>query len=255
MKKVALFSAAAGLSLAAFAGANDKLISFCTKGPDTYADGGVVEVGECYALVWRPSGTEEPFAVLADGTTAGGEIVAVYGTGTRGRCWPNCMFRVDEEDVKAKYADGTGSWSVYLLDTRRWADGAAPVPAGAAGNSRPRLVNASVKVMDAGTDKLVCKVAQCASTPSAVPADAPDAKIESVRFADGKFVVTVGNTASYLQYGLKAGETPQAVETEVADSKRTGAEAEGGKITLVAPAPSGEAPGRQFFKLTTPGRD
>ncbi len=35
----------------------DKLARFSTLGPDCYADGTIVRDGECYALVWSPTGT------------------------------------------------------------------------------------------------------------------------------------------------------------------------------------------------------
>ena len=40
------------------AGQNDALLAFSTKGPDRYADGTPVQVGEAYALVWSRTGSE-----------------------------------------------------------------------------------------------------------------------------------------------------------------------------------------------------
>ena len=47
-------------SAAAFAGMNDLIVSFSTPGPDKYADGTEVKVGECYSLVYtKADGSQE----------------------------------------------------------------------------------------------------------------------------------------------------------------------------------------------------
>ena len=47
-------------SAVAVAGMNDLLISFSTPGPDKYADGSEVQVGECYSLVGtKADGTQD----------------------------------------------------------------------------------------------------------------------------------------------------------------------------------------------------
>ena len=66
MKKILFVFGAFALAFAATAEL-DTLITFSTKGPDTYLDGKTVMDGECYALVWTKTGST--FAGLnADGT-------------------------------------------------------------------------------------------------------------------------------------------------------------------------------------------
>ena len=92
MKKTVFSALAAILVGTAFAAANDTLVMFSTKGPDTYADGTQVLDKECYALVWDKD--SEPFSVAADGTTTGGDIVLFAPFAEKGRC-PKVLFEVD----------------------------------------------------------------------------------------------------------------------------------------------------------------
>ena len=70
MPKTARIMAVAAVVMCAacaFGSMQDKLARFSTPGPDRYADGSIVQDGECYALVWSPAGTA--FAGFnADGT-------------------------------------------------------------------------------------------------------------------------------------------------------------------------------------------
>ena len=112
-------------SAVAVAGMNDLLISFSTPGPDKYADGTDVQVGECYSLV----GTK------ADGTH---DVVLNYQTKLAGKC-SQVVYMVDEVTA-AKY---TG-WDIYLVDTRDFAkDGK---PAGLDDKGQPKVKNVQAPV-------------------------------------------------------------------------------------------------------------
>ena len=238
-----LAAAAVLSSAAAFSAANDAMVSFSTKGPDKYADGATVLDGECYALVWTAPNSAG-LAVAADGTASGGEIVLAAPVAKGGRC-PKVIFEVNADDMAKKYKGG--SWSVLLLDTRRWgADGVAR-PAGTVAG-KVTLVNAtgevsggSVNVATASSSS-VSAVAAAVATATSVPKGTPSPTITGIRVDGANVFVTVRGTVPHLAYGLKAGETPSEV-TEPAGAPRSGEES--GEIILVAPVKKGGG----FFKV------
>jgi hypothetical protein len=238
-----LAAAAVLSSAAAFSAANDAMVSFSTKGPDKYADGATVLDGECYALVWTAPNSAG-LAVAADGTASGGEIVLAAPVAKGCRC-PKVIFEVNADDMAKKYKGG--SWSVLLLDTRRWgADGVAR-PAGTVAG-KVTLVNAtgevsggSVNVATASSSS-VSAVAAAVATATAVPEGTPSPTITGIRVEGANVFVTVKGTVPHLAYGLKSGETPSAV-SEPAGAPRSGEES--GEIILVAPVKKGGG----FFKV------
>ncbi len=133
MKKNMLSMLAAMAATAAFAAANDVLITFSTPGPDRYADGKTVMDGECYALCWAKN--FDAFSINPDGTATGGEVVLTAPKARDGRC-TTVVFEINADYYERKgFADG--KWAVYLLDTRRFttdADGKLVVTL--AGNSK-----------------------------------------------------------------------------------------------------------------------
>jgi len=241
-----LAAAAVLSSAAAFSAANDAMVSFSTKGPDKYADGATVLDGECYALVWMANGASG-LSVAADGSATGGEIVLAAPVAKGGRC-PKVIFEVNADDMAKKYKGG--SWSVLLLDTRRWgADGVAR-PAGTVAG-KVTLVNAtgevsggSVNVATASSSS-VSAVAAAVATATAVPEGTPSPTITGIRVEGANVFVSVKGTVPYLQYGLSSGSTPDAVTEGVSVTPQTGASAPDEEIVLVAPAKSGGA----FFKV------
>ena len=238
-----LAAAAVLSSAAAFSAANDAMVSFSTKGPDKYADGATVLDGECYALVWTAPNSAG-LTVAADGTASGGEIVLAAPVAKGGRC-PKVIFEVNADDMAKKYKGG--SWSVLLLDTRRWgADGVAR-PAGTVAG-KVTLVNAtgevsggSVNVATASSSS-VSAVAAAVASATAVPEGTPSPTITGIRVEGANVFVTVRGTVPHLAYGLKSGETPSEV-SEPAGAPRSGEES--GEIILVAPAKKGGG----FFKV------
>ena len=241
-----LAAAAVLSSAAAFSAANDAMVSFSTKGPDKYADGATVLDGECYALVWTAPNSAG-LAVAADGTASGGEIVLAAPVAKGGRC-PKVVFEVNADDMAKKYKGG--SWSVLLLDTRRWgADGVAR-PAGTVAG-KVTLVNAtgevsggSVNVATASSSS-VSAVAAAVATATAVPEGTPSPTITGIRVEGANVFVSVKGTVPYLQYGLSSGSTPDAVTEGVSETPQTGASAPDEEIVLVAPVKKGGA----FFKV------
>lgn len=245
MKKVLVATFSVLMAGATWAAANDLLITFSTKGPDTYADGQTTVMNkECYALVWDKAG--EPFAIAADGSTTGGDIVLVAPVARKGRC-PKVLFEVDAALVSEKYSSG-GSWKVYLLDTRRYGEkGAtlAPIKGG-----RPTTINASAEVSSAtisvgsGTPGAVAATSgTTAATATGLPAGFDVRPTITDIQLDGDLVyVTVENTVPYLAYDLTAGDTPEEVTERVNNPRHGG---DDGTVILVAPAQEEGA----FFKV------
>jgi len=190
----------------------------------------------------------------ADGSAAdGAKIVLVAPIAKGGRC-PKVVYRVDAKRVESEFRDG--SWSVYLLDTRKYSydkDGNQVVTlAGLKPDGDVKLVNATSRVGDATLSagagenvSLATAVATTASTGTSLPADVPQPTISAIEVKGGNVYVTIENAVPYLAYDLTTGDTPDAV-TESVDRPCTGSD--DGTVVLVAPAKEGGA----FFKV---GRD
>ena len=200
MKKAIISMLAAALSTAVFAAANDVLLTFSTKGPDTYADGGTVLDGECYALVWVRNGSS--FA----GITVSGEmadpvnnrllLVAPYA---RGGCCPTVMFEIAASIAK-NLEDGT--YSVYLLDTRVTAADGTKTVAGVNASGKLATVNGygavstTVKTKDGelasqeGCEEKSAATGESIAAAAALPAK-KQPKIKDVRVIGDKVYLTV----------------------------------------------------------------
>ena len=244
MKKTLLSFLTATLAGVAFAAANDILVTFSTKGPDKYADGTEVMDKECYVLVWDKTG--ERFAVAADGSATGGEIVLVAPVARKGHC-PKVLFEVDAALATKKYSTG-GSWKVYLLDTRRFsASGVALAPLK---DGMPTVVNAagivgdaSVSLSSGAPNAVSFDAGTVAATASELPAGFDkQPKIAGIELVGDQVFVTVENTVSYLAYDLSEGASPDEV-TERVNDPRTGGES--GTVILVAPKKKGGS----FFRV------
>jgi len=253
MKKVLVSAFAAAVSATAFAGMNNVTILFSTPGPDTYSDGTPVLNGERYALVWTPNG--ETFAgINTDATAAGGAKVAVSAPVATGypntRC-PNVLFQVDEDYAAANYKGG--SWSVVLLDTRKFklnADGTPQLDElgnrvvaswGAKGFSNGYGVIGNAVANEAGFQS-AGGVAAASGTPSA---DIPDPVVKGISFDGDNVLVTVESTSPALKYGLVSGDTPDKVDTEVSGAAASSYGSASSDIILIKAKKSGG----EFFKV------
>lgn len=216
-------------SAAAFAGMNDLLVSFSTPGPDKYADGTEVKVGECYSLVYTK----------ADGSQ---EIVLNYQTKLAGKC-SDVVYMVDEVTA-AKYTGG--SWGVYLLDTRDFDNGG--IPAGLDANGQPKVtpwVKAEVASSVASSGNFgTAKADKAVSAGSYDLADVPQPMVTGIKIVGANVVVTVANTRPFVGYTLVSGSDV----TEFSAPASTGVNGDlSGDIEIVAP----KKDGAQFFKVST----
>ena len=200
------------LSAAVFAGSvkDNVVVTFYKQGPDTYADGTTVVDGETYALVWTPKDSE--FAgINADGTAVAPSKVALKAPLAKGGKCPYVKFELSADTVESEYSTD-GTWAVYLLDTRAFVaadDGtaAATDDAGSAVNGYGLATTADFSTMGGFAAASANTVAQ-----NAISADKLNAKITSIKVADGFVYITVAGTVSTADYALKAGATPAAQE-------------------------------------------
>jgi hypothetical protein len=225
MKKLITLGFAAVAAGMTFAAANDLLITFSTPGPDTYADGTTVLDGERYALCWSQDFSK--FSIKADGTAEGGEIILKAPVAKDGRC-PTTVFEIDAAYAAAKNF-ASGSWSVFLLDTRNFGKNAV---------NTVGQVGGSVTV-GSGTVATLTGT-KAATSALAVGADDPQPEITGIRIVDGNVYVTI-KCAPYLAYGLVEGATPDAVTDTVKEAYRDEAATTVEEITIVTPAKEGGA--------------
>ena len=249
MKKSLVAVFAGLMSAAAFAGMNNVLVSFSTVGPDKYADGTTVVDGECYALVWTPTGSACA-GINADGTAAGDSKVAIAAPVAKdGKC-PPVTFQIDEDYAKANFPDGT--WGVYMLDTRRFkTDADGVIIKDENGNAEVasvggKIVNGFGAVQTLSNAKMVSASASGsvnAATASVAPANAADLKINDIKFIGNNVYIYVSGSLSCLQYGLQSGDKPDNM-SEAEDGKAQYGN-DNGDMIIVTP----KKPGAQFFKV------
>ena len=219
MKKTMMMGVVLAGALSAFAGLDNVAITFSTPGPDKYRDGRIVLDGECYALVWTPTG--ETFGgIAADGSAvAPSKIVLRAPVAKGGRC-PNILFEIDEGYARANYPGG--SWRVILLDTRRFAtdadgvvqtgeDGLPKVASWGVGSS---VVNGygetgAAVVGTLGSANAAGAVAS--GTGARTPEGFGAASISGIQIIGDNVFITVKGSNSSMLYGVKSGESPDAL--------------------------------------------
>lgn len=219
MRILRLFSVIFSVQAGFAGGLDDVCISFCTKGPDRYADGSTVLDGECYALVWSKDGVFEGF-------TAGGQCIdtndltVLVAPVANGGCCPKVLFQIKAE-MAAKLSDGR--YAVYLLDTRVSSNGTVK-PAGVEG-VRPVLMNGYgeasgevvLKTGGVGFAELNGRMSgdgdasQVVSTVAAADAGCVQPKIRKIELSGDKVYLTVENLDGFMRVqggaDVKAGET------------------------------------------------
>ena len=222
----------------AFCDQDDLSLTFYAK-EDHYADNSDVLLGERYALVWSPEGMTPTF--YADGTIENGKIIETLPvrevtnsrrsgkkiiTTTQKCCAGTFAINIHTYDNEIK----NGTWAVYLLDTRSWgADGVATISAFKDGNGNevssasafgyvsPVTMPTALELSSGKQIELpsISAGGVQAATATKIPEGAPEPVITAINVKDGKVEVKVKNTASYIQYALRSGENPSAVETAV----------------------------------------
>ena len=241
MKKLTILAAVSMMAAGTFA-ALPSYVMFSSTGPDKYADGTPVMDGEIYALVWAKTGAE--FAGFnADGTLVdevNNKLVSAAPLATAQHC-PTVMFMLTGANADL---NTTGSFGVYLLDTRVSTAEGKKV-AGVSKDGKFTAINTSTSVaasVKGGSQTSIEAASSSQAVASAVPADAPTPKITAVQVVGGQVIVKVVDTVPYLQYGISAGKTPSKLDqTDLVDGVNGTAEG----LTLIVDDPKEN----RFFKV------
>jgi len=210
-----------------------------------------VKDGECYALVWTKTGAA--FAgISADGTAVGADSkVLVFAPVAKGGKCPTVVFELDAALAKS-YANG--SYGIYLCDTRL----ASGVVGGINAEGLPVAVNAfgAVKGEGQGQEKNgsnafvnlppADSTLVSVTTKSAIPDNAPQPQITSIKVVGANIVLTVKGTLPCLQYAaeeVKVGG--QESNDSTSQTSIQGAATADEEITVIIPK-KGD---RGFFKV------
>ena len=247
-------------------GMADKIVRFSSSGPDRYADGSIVEDGECYALVWSPAG--RVFSGFnADGTAVSPDdrVVLAGALAEGGKC-RDALFQIPA----AEYAElEGGEWAVCLVDTRN----VYGVPVGVQDGKPLRVnrwgvVNSGAKIEPEEVSKLTvaslrpaggtrsslsASVSQSGSSVaasaratrlSAVPPSIVPPKITAMEISDDEVVLAVEDTVPYLSYTIVSGAEPGKLKEDYFADVVDG---EDGKEIVIG---TDRTANRRFFKVT-----
>ena len=261
MPKTARIMAVAAVMVCAacaFGSMQDKLARFSTPGPDRYADGSIVQDGECYALVWSPAGTA--FAGFnADGTPVSSRdrVVLAGALAQDGKC-RDSVFQIPAAEYEALKG---GEWAVCLVDTRnlagvptgtrngkpvrvnRWGIVSGGVNITNANSTKPRLAaTGGTRSVASGATALPTSAAR-ATNLSAVPQNLLPPQITAIELTDGEVWLAVDGTVPYLDYTIISGETPNDLKPDYFSEVVEG----DGRSESAIGTP--KSPKRRFFKV------
>ena len=249
MKKTIAFLVAGLCAGTLLAGMNNVVIQFSTVGPDKYADGTTVMDGECYALVWTPTGSEFQ-GINAEGEAAGdSKVVLKAPIAVGGKC-PNVQFQIDETFADANYPKGT--WGVYLLDTRKFATEEVTVTVDGKDIKQTKVLLDAVgkkiatgvgSTTVSGYGQVVSNVGRSlapagakAGVVQSIPAGIQSPDITGFKVVDGMAYLYLKNTSSAVSYGVAAGQAPGTL-TPVSQQPVQG----GGNETIIITPATGAA--------------
>lgn len=212
-------------SVFAYGSMQDRLARFSTPGPDCYTDGTIVVDGECYALVWSPTGTTFS-GFNADGTpvSSNDRVVLAGPLALGGRC-RDAVFQIPAKEYESLK---NGVWAVCLVDTRNLAG----VPAGVKDGKPVRVnrwgvVSGGVEITEAGSAGRKLAAASTTSNGSAsgasvvranrlsaVPKNLLPPKVTAIEVTDSEVWLAVSDTVPYLDYTIISGEKPNDLKED-----------------------------------------
>ena len=239
MNKILMMGMLLAVALGAVAGVDNVAITFSTPGPDVYRDGRAVLDGECYALVWTPTGATFG-GIAADGAAVlPSKLVLKAPVAKGGRC-PNVLFEIDEDYAKANFPGGT--WNVVLLDTRRFAtdadgvivkgeDGLPKVASWGTGSSVVNDYGAAGSAVVGTLGAASAADAVVSGSGAAFPKGFGKPKITDFRIIDGNVYITVKGSHGSMRYGVRSGKRIDALAGD--DESRYGKT--GGELIIVKP--------------------
>ncbi|MFO7936566.1 MAG: hypothetical protein R6V06_03050 [Kiritimatiellia bacterium] len=234
------------------AGLSQLTVSMTTEGPDYYADGSAVQVGETYLLVYVEDGAA--FAgVNTDGTLVDDENNEIV-TQSQAVDGSKCGFKAIQY-LPEMYPEG-GQFLIVLLDTRDnsgvvgglVAQVGAGVATDAPASDAPRLNAVSVASTTAGGEP-----ALVADTLSRASAETPPPIITAMEDAGDGVSLTIANVSETAVYEVQTA-------TDLSSGQWT--QAAGGSRLQVATAGATEVPASvdvpqgdkvRFFRVVVPG--
>ena len=245
MKKISCLFGLMAVALSVNA-AQPTYVEFSSEGPDVYADGTDVMVGEVYALVWTKAAAFAGFN--ADGTLVNDAdklVCALPIAKARPNGGTYCPPVVVTLKNPEQYAGG--NFSVYLLDTRVNV-GEDEVVSGvtAQGLSRVNKVSAVDDTLKVGEATPVSGAVELgAAVATGIPANVPAPRITGIQVLGSKVIVKVADTVPFLNYTITGGKTPSKIDQVNLVRGVAGAGASE-EITLVVE----DAQENRFFKVT-----
>jgi hypothetical protein len=232
-------------SLAFGAGLSQLTLSISTPGPDTYADGQLVQVGETYLLVYVAAGSTFK-GVQTDGSLVDpvNNRVVAQSAAVEGA---KCGFKAIQYPSNL-YPAG-GSWVLVLLDTRDAsgavgslvaAQGAGAVKSAASGDST------SLNALSAGAGAAVL----CAAAVSPAPADTPAPVLAAVKPQGSTVDIRIENVTGRALYEVQSTTDLASGDWQAAaGGKRLRATAAQLPVEVQVPA----ADKVRFFRVVVPG--
>lgn len=228
-------------------------LSFSTQGPDTYADGTPVAVGETYLLVYVAGGSS--FAgVQMDGTLVDpvNNKIATTSSAIRGS---KCAFKA------IQYPDSlfpaSGSWTIVLLDTRD--DAGVPgglVAASGAVSGGKAASSGSTSIAALG----VSGAGISASTAALIPAGTvvPVPEITEVAVGGGKASLRIADFADNVIYQVETATDLSSWEPAAGAARIQGKASRAvlgktGRAELPAEVPVSTDDTVRFFRVIVPG--
>jgi hypothetical protein len=235
-------------------------LSISTPGPDLYADGTPVLVGETYLLVYVKQGATFQ-GVLTDGTLVDpvNNSVATRGRAIEGS---KCGFKAIQYPADL-YPSG-GSWVIVLFDTRDAsgtvgglvaAQGVSAATAAASGSST--ALNGLGATSAASGESL----ALTAATPSQAPADTPSPVISAVEPQGATVQVRIQNFTDKAIYEVQsttdlasgAWQSASGGQQRVQANAETVVTGANGAAELPVPVAVPENDRVRFFRVIVPG--
>lgn len=238
------------LSSFSFAFANsvdDSLVNFSTHGPDCYADGTVVQDGECYALVWSADGVFEGLAANGEPVDPADKVVLVAAVAENGHC-PDILFQIPAAQA-AELAGGV--YDVLLLDTRVTSADGKTAPRGTL-DGRLTVLNGygevaeGIKVAKGASGALNSEggeeVAEgkTAGVSAAAPAGVAQPRIKHIRLEGDNVFLTVENMPGFMR--VQGGATVDSM-----DAAGGAVETDGGTNDVILVTPRTGSSG--FFRV------
>ena len=171
-------------------------LAMSTPGPDTYADGSPVLVGETYLLVYVKQGAVFG-GVQTDGSLVDplNNVIVTSGQAVEGA---KCGYKAIQYPA-ATYPEG-GSWVIVVLDTRK-ADGTLGGLVAAQGAS---AASGAVSALSLGAAGGTAAAGLSAADPAPSPAGTPQPEIAAVQVGDGRVNLRIKNFSDTALYEVQS---------------------------------------------------